>query len=216
MSIDNDQKMIRALIRIGGFLFFSFGIAALLFRIIQFGILGDPPLEILVLTDEFIFLQGIPSLIVAVFFLIGATVLYLHQAQQLGWIGLVIYFISFSMLVLSSGAMWTYTFTAPELARKAPQLLTSPSGGIVRSVMASLALGQIGWLLLVLVSFRSRKIPRWALWVSIISILLVIVITPLAQSQLLRLIYNILLGAGPLAVGYVLWRAPVRNRRNDT
>jgi hypothetical protein len=74
------------------------------------------------------------------------------------------------------------------------------------TVITSLALGQIGWLLLVLVSFKSRKIPRWALWASIISIVLVVVMTPFAQTQLLRLIYNILLGAGPLTMGYVLWK----------
>jgi hypothetical protein len=211
MSKDGDQEMIRVFIRIGGFLFFSFGIAALLFRIIQFGILGDPPLEILVLTDEFLFLQGVPSFIVAIFFLVGATALYMRQIQELGRIGLVIYFISFSMLVLSSGAMWTYAFTAPQLAVEAPQLLTSPSSRIVRSVIASLALGQIGWLLLVLVSFRSRKIPKWALWVSFSSILLVIIMTPFTQTQFLRLFYNVLLGAGPLAIGYVLWRDSEKN-----
>lgn len=198
--------MIKRFIRVGGFLFFCFGISALLFRIIQFWMLGDPPLEILVLSNEFLFLQGVPSLVVAVFFLIGATALYLKQAQELGWFGMVIYLICFFMLVLSAGAMWTYAFTAPELAREAPQLLTSPSSGIVRSVITSLALGQIGWLLLVLVSFRSGRIPKWALLVSISSILLVILMTPIAQTQLLRLIYNILLGAGPLAIGFVLWR----------
>jgi hypothetical protein len=35
---------------------------------------------------------------------------------------------------------------------------------------------------------------------------LVVIMTPFAQTQLLRLIYNVLLGAGPLAIGYVLWR----------
>lgn len=208
--------MVKTFIRVGGFLFFSFGIAALLFRIVQFGILGDPPLETLVLTDEFIFLQGAPSLIVAAFFLVGATALYLYQSQELGWMGLVVYLISFFSLVLSSGAMWTYAFTAPELAREAPHLLTSPSSGIIRSVMGSLALGQLGWLLLVLISFRSKKLPKWALWVSISSLLLVIVLTPVAQTQILRLIYNILLGAGPLAIGYVLWRNAEHAHRDGT
>lgn len=206
MQTIKDQEAIRFFVRACGLLFFSFGVSAIFMRIVQFFILGDPPLEILVLTDEFLFLQGFPSLIIAVFFLFGATALYIHQAPQLGRIGLIIYFISFFMLVLSSGAMWTYAFTAPELAREAPQLLTSPSSGIIQSVITSMAIGQIGWLLLVLVSFKSGKIPRWALWVSIISIVLVVVMTPFTQSQLDRLIFNILLSVGPLAIGYVLWR----------
>ena len=44
------------------------------------------------------------------------------------------------------------------------------------------------------------------IWVSVSSIILVVVMTPFAQTQLLRLIYNILLGVGPLSIGYVLWR----------
>ena len=200
------QEAIQRFIRVNGFLFFLFGIASIVFRIVQFFILGDPPLEILVLRKEFLVLQGIPSLVVAIFFLLGSTALYLRQADQLGSIGLVIYILSFSALVVSSGAMWTYVFTAPVLAREVPDLLTSPSSGIIQAVIASMALGQIGWLLMVLVSFKSRNIPRWSLWVSITSIILVVVMTPFAQTQLLRLIYNILLGAGPLAIGYVLWR----------
>jgi hypothetical protein len=109
-------------------------------------------------------------------------------------------------MVLSSGAMWTYAFTAPVLAREAPYLLTSASSGIIKAVIGSMALGQVGWLLLTIVSLRARVIPRWAVLVAIFSILLVVVMTPFAQTQLLRFIYNVLLGAGPLAIGYVLWR----------
>lgn len=187
---------------------FGFGVAAILMRIVQFIILGDPPLEELVLTNAFLYLQGIPSLVMAVLFLIGATALYLYQAHDLGWLGLVVYTAAFFALVLSSGAMWTYAFTAPELAREAPQLLNSPSSGIIQAVIASLGLGQMGWLLLILVSFKTRLVPRWALWTSILSIVLVGGLAPFAQTQLLRLIYNILLGVGPLAIGYVLWKVP--------
>ena len=193
-------------IRVSGFLFFAFGLMAVLLRILQFFVLGDPPLETLVLDPRFLVLQGIPSLLAGIFFLSGASALYLRQADQLGRLGLVLYFLAFAALVLSTGAMWTYAFTAPVLAREAPDLLTSPSSGIIRAVLGSMALGQAGWLLLLLVSLKGKAIPRWALTVAIASILLVVILTPYAQSQVLRLLCNILLGAGPLAVGYVLWR----------
>ena len=53
-------------IRLSGFLFLLFGVMAVVFRIIQFLILGDPPLEELVVTQSFLILQGIPSLAVAI------------------------------------------------------------------------------------------------------------------------------------------------------
>jgi hypothetical protein len=41
-------------------------------RLIQFFLLGDPPLEELVVTRAFLITQGIPSLVAAIFFLLGA------------------------------------------------------------------------------------------------------------------------------------------------
>ncbi|MGD8814824.1 MAG: hypothetical protein PVI78_10155 [Anaerolineales bacterium] len=193
-------------IRTSGFLFLLFGLMSVLFRLTQFLILGDPPLEELVLTRTFMVLQGIPSLLAAIFFLSGSTALYLRQAHRLGVLGLIVYFVAFAALVISTGAMWTYAFTAPVLAREAPQLLTTVSSGIVQAVLLSMMLGQIGWFLLVVVSFKANIIPRWALFVAVFSMILVIVMTAFAQTPILRLIYNLLLGMGPLAIGYVLWR----------
>ncbi len=197
---------IERLIRWSGFLFFLFGLLAIVLRIIQFTILGDPPLEILVLSQPFLWLQGFPSLAASIFFLLGASALYLRQADHVGKSGLVIYLISFSALMLSSGAMWTYAFTAPVLAAESPSLLTSTSSGIIRATLGSLALGQMGWLLMTIQAFITKVIPRWSSIVAISSIILVIALTPFAQTQFLRLIYNVLLGAGPLAIGFVLWR----------
>ena len=208
MNPGKDRSAINRYTKVGGILLFGFGLAAVLMRIVQFFILGDPPLEELVQTNTFFYLQGIPSLVMAVLFLIGATALYLYQAHELGWIGLIIYLIAFFALVLSSGAMWTYAFSAPDLAREAPQLLTSPYSGIIQAVIVSMALGQIGWLLLILVSFKTKLISHWALWIAILSIVLVGGLAPFAHTQLLRLIYNILLGVGPLMIGYALWKAP--------
>lgn len=53
---------------------------------------------------------------------------------------------------------------------------------------------------------ESQDHPRWALTVAILSIGMVVVLTPFAQSQALRFIHNLLLGLGPLAIGLVLWR----------
>ena len=54
-------------IRVSGFTFFLFGIVAILLRVLQFLILGDPPLEILVLRGKFLALQGIANLVVTIF-----------------------------------------------------------------------------------------------------------------------------------------------------
>jgi hypothetical protein len=197
---------LRTFIKTSGFLLLLFGLFSVLLRILQFFFLGDPPLETLALDQRFFYLQGIPSLLAAIFFLAGATALYLYQAHRLGRLGLLIYFITFSTLVLSAGSMWTYAFTAPALAQDAPGLLTSPDSGVVRAVLVSMAVGQVGWLLLLLVSLRARIIPRWALIIAILSICMVVVLTPFAQNQALRFIYNLLLGLGPLAIGFVLWR----------
>ena len=193
-------------IRVSGFTFFLFSLLAVLMRIIQFILLGDPPLEELVLRKEFLLLQGIPSLLAAVFFLSGSTALYLRQADEAGQAGLVVYFVAFAALVVSAGAMWTYAFTAPVLAREAPELLTSPTSGIIRSVVGSVALGQAGWLVLALVSLKAGGVPRWASLVAVASIVLAMVMIPFAQTQLTRFIFNVLLAAGPLAMGYVLWQ----------
>jgi hypothetical protein len=208
MNVQNSEQSdaLDRFIRVSGFLFFIFGLLAIIFRIIQFFIMGDPPIEDLVLNNEFLILQGIPSLFAAIFFISGASALYLRQANQLGLGGLIIYFFTFSAMVISSGAMWSYAFTAPVLAREAPHLLTSTSSGIIQAVIGSMALGQIGWLLLAIVSLRARIVPRWALLIAIVSNILVVIMTPFAQTQLLRLIFNVLLGAGPLAIGYVLWQ----------
>jgi hypothetical protein len=92
-------------IRTSGLFFLIFGAMAVLFRVTQFIVLGDPPLEELVVAPGFLALQGIPTLVAAV-------------------------------------------------------------GSIV----------------------------------------LALVLTPFAATPFLRLLFNVLLGAGPLAVGYVLWR----------
>jgi len=193
-------------IRSSGFLFFGFGLLAVIFRFVQFLILGDPPLEELVIHKAFPFLQGYPSLLAAIFFLLGTVALHLRQAHQTGRAGQIIFFIAFSALVISSGAMWTYAFTAPVLAREAPILLTSPTSGIVQAVLAAMLVGQVGWLLMAATSVWANVIPRWSALIAVVSILIAIGLVPFAKTQFLRLVFNTLLGAGPLAVGYVLWR----------
>jgi hypothetical protein len=138
-SLQRDS--IERFIRLSGFLLLLFGVLAVLLRIIQFFLLGDPLLEELVITPAFLITQGIPSLVAAIFFLLGASALYLRQANRMGMAGLITFSFAFSALTISSGAMWTYAFTAPVLAREAPYLLTSATSGIVRAVLASMFLG---------------------------------------------------------------------------
>ena len=207
MEVRRPSISIDLFIRVSGFLFFAFGLLAVLFRIVQFFVMGDPPLELLVLDRRFLYFQGLPSLLAAIFFLSGVSALYLRQASQLGWSGLIVYFLAFSALVISSGAMWTYAFTAPVLAREAPHLLASPNSGIIQAVLASMVLGQVGWLMLLLVSIRGRNVSRWATILALVCISLVVVLAPYTQTQFMRLLYNVLLGTGPLVVGFALWRS---------
>jgi hypothetical protein len=206
MKINTNADPFDRLIRFGGFLFFLFGLLAIILRLTQFVLLGDPPMEMLVISKPFLWLQGIPSLLAAVFFVVGVSSLYLRQARKVGTSGLVIYLISVSLLIISSGAMWTYTFTAPVLAREAPSLLTSSSSAIVVATLGSMVLGQVGWLLMAIQAYMANVIPRWAAIIALVGIALVVVLTPFAQTQLLRLIYNLLLGIGPVVIGFVLWR----------
>lgn len=159
MNPSKPAVALRTFIKTSGFLFLLFGLFSVLLRIAQFFILGDPPLETLALDRRFFYLQGIPSLLAAIFFLAGATALYILQAHRLGRLGLLTYFVTFATLVLSAGAMWTYAFTAPALAQNAPGLLTSTGSGVIRAVLGCMALGQVGWLLLLIVSLRARIIP---------------------------------------------------------
>jgi len=101
--------------------------------------------------------------------------------------------------------MWTYAFTAPALAQEAPQLPASDSS-IITAVLVAMAAGLVGWFFLLLASWRANILPRWAVLAAIMSIVLAVNLTPFAQTQLMRFIYNVLLGAGPALLGYVLWR----------
>ena len=193
-------------IRLTGLLLVLFTIIVVLLRFVQFVMMGDPPLVDLVQTDGFMWLQGIPSLIAAVFFLLGITGLYLRQADESGLFGLASYIFAFFAVTLSAGAMWTYAFTAPIVAREAPALLTDASHCLIVAVLGSMLIGQVGWLLMGISALRANVIPKWASLILIASVLLVIAMAPLATTQLYRLAYNTLLGVGPITIGYVLWR----------
>jgi hypothetical protein len=201
-----DHPALARFVRFAGLLLVTFGVLMILFRVAQFLILGDPPLDELVQHPLFLPLQGLPGLAAAVAFLLGITGLYLRQAERSGTLGLIAYLLAFFAVSVSAGVMWAYAFAGPPIARHAPQLLTDVSAGLTVPILLSLSLGQLGWLLMGVTALRARVIPRWASWLLIGSVLLLFVLAPLATSQLARLAYNTLLGLGPLAVGYVLWR----------
>ena len=158
-------------------------------------------------------LQGIPSLVAATCVLLGATALYLRRARHADVVDLIAFLVGFTGAAASLGAMWTYAFTAPVLAREAPDLLTSTGSGIVRAVVVSMFLGQVGWLVIAVAAWRANAIPRWASIVAVGSSVLAIGIAPLAQTQFLRLSYSVVLGIGPLVVGYALYAGS--QRRHD-
>ncbi len=90
----------------------------------------------------------------------GASALYLRQVDGTDVVGIVIFLITFAALSISTGTMWTYAFPAPVLAREAPFLLNLDSRWIVKGVIGSIFLYQIGWLLKAIVVQTAKEIPQ--------------------------------------------------------
>ena len=181
---------------------------AVLVRFVPSFIFKDPPLEELVQAQGFIPLLGIPSLLSALVFMLGLAGLFLKQLRQIDVMGAVVFLFAFVGVALSYGAIWSYALVTPEIAALAPELLLDPSSGLVMATLISFMLGQVGWLLVGVWSFLKGSIPRWSSLTMIISILGAMGLSPFAETQAIRLLFNVLLGIGPAVIGYVLWVDP--------
>jgi len=195
-------------VRISGILLFVFSILVVLVRFVQFYLFKDPPLEDLVQAQGFIPMLGIPSLLSALFFLIGLGGLFLKQLRHIDVMGAVVFLFAFVGVALSYGAIWSYALATPGIAALAPELLVDPSSVLVMATLISFMLGQVGWLLVGVWSFLKGSIPRWSSMTLIFSILGAMALSPFAETQTVRLLFNMLLGIGPAVIGYVLWRYP--------
>jgi hypothetical protein len=193
-------------IHISGIMLVAFSIVVVAARFVQFFLFKDPSLEELVQREAFIPLLGIPSVLSAIFFLVGLTGIYLKHIYRIGVFGNLIFITAFIGIQLSAGAIWSYAFATPAIAPVAPDLLTNPSSGIVRATLISFLLGQLGWLMVGTWTFWVGLLPRWSSLTLILSIAAGIAIAPFADTQILRFLFNVLLGIGPGVIGMVMWR----------
>jgi len=210
-TIPENTGSISKFTRLSGLLLLVFSLIVIFVRFVQFALFNDPPLDELVQTQGFILLLGIPSVLSAIFFLVGLAGLYIKHIQRLGVFGNWVFLAAYLGIQLSAGAIWSYAFVAPAIAPIAPELLASPSSGVVRWTLISFLLGQVGWLLAGLWTFWVAVLPRWSSLTLVLSIAAGIALAPFADTQLLRLLFNILLGIGPGAIGVALWRGDQRS-----
>jgi hypothetical protein len=155
----------------------------------------------------FTLLLGIPSLLASILILFGVIGVYLVQVKESGLFGLTAFIIAFVGVVLSTGANWTYAFVSPAISKNAPYLLEGdPAGqGLVNAIMISYLMAQIGLFVLGISMLRTNIFPKWVSITLIGSIIFVGILSPFAESQFLRVLYNVIIGLGPIVIGYYLF-----------
>ena len=96
--------------------------------------------------------------------MIGLVALYARQAEAAGVLGLVGFLLTFVLMAMIVGAMWTFTFVAPSAAIEAPAFLDNenPSGPLMVGFMLSFMIFPLGWLLFGIATFRARVFPKLA------------------------------------------------------
>jgi hypothetical protein len=184
------------------------GIMEILVRVPQFIYFNDQPLSMMAKQPGFILLLGIPSLTASILILFGVIGVYIVQVKESGVFGLIAFVIAFIGVVLSVGANWTYAFVSPVISQTASYLLEGdPAGqGLINAIMISYFVAQIGLLVLGISMLRAKVFPRWVSFTLIGSILFVGILSPVAETQFLRAVYNVIIGLGPIVIGYYLQR----------
>ncbi len=192
------------------------GLAALAAGIIFAGIQPVHPPDALasVTTGAWTVITSL-KLVMCFLFLIGLTGLYLRQAEEAGWLGLIGFALFGISWALQSGFVFAEVFILPQLATAAPEFVDSFLG-IVSGSPGAMDIGalvpayaivgilyMLGGLVLGIATVRARVLPRWP------AILLAVtaVATPLAvflPHELQRL------AAVPMGIafgwlGYALW-----------
>lgn len=199
----------KGLIRLSGMAALIGGIFIILARVFQVLLYGAAPLSIQAASPHFFAALGLPGLIGSLGFLIGLMGLYARQAVRSGLIGLIVFLMAYLGIALSLGANWGYAFIAPYLARQDPSLLdtsfTDPGWGVLGPGFAySYLAGGIGWLLMGILTMLVGVLPRWVGATIVVSIVLSTVV-PLEPHGPGGILINLLLSAGPMAIGYALW-----------
>jgi hypothetical protein len=133
--------------------------------------------------------------------------LHIFEVEEAGTYALAAFVLAFFVASISTEVMWTYALAGPPTARHAPHLLIGATAPPAIPILISMFLGQRGWLLAGISTPENpgcRSLGPMAPdherpsgdrpW-------------PLANSQIARLIYNSIFGAGPLVIRLVVCRA---------
>lgn len=205
----------RSLIRLSGLAAMIGGLFIVLARVFQVLLFGDAPLSVQAASPLFVPALGVPGLLGSLGFLIGLVGLYARQSERGGAIGVVVFALSLAGVALSLGANWGYAFMAPYLQAQDPGLLNTGFGeqdwGVLGAGFAySYLAGGFGWLVMGIFTTIAGVLPRWVGPAIVASIVLAAVV-PLETRGVGGILVNLILSAGPFAVGFALWSELERN-----
>ena len=151
---------------------------------------------------------------------LGATGLYVRQADRMRRLGALAFAMAFAGSVMLFAVEWTQLFEVRDLARRAPDTLDRlDAGGIGLDdigAMTALAVLVIGWISLAAVTMRAGIMPRRAALLVVAGLFatpfLSAVLSPVAAAA----IGNALLGAGWIWLGSAtLYSVAVRSLRSS-
>lgn len=201
------------LARWSGLVFIASGILIFLARVMQVALFGDAPWGDHAASDSFVLALGIPALFGTILYQLGVVGLYARQARQTGVPTLIVFLFTFITMALFAGGNWAYAFTSRLLYQlNAPLLkvnLTDPAWyGYGPAYVISMLSCFVGWLLLLVATWQSRALPRWAsglaLAASVISFLPIFTATGISS-----LVMSFFISLSPVIIGYALYVTPV-------
>jgi len=200
---------ITKLVRLSGIVAIASGIMIFLTRVSQVILFGSQPLSVQAASSLFVPLVGIPGLLGSIGFLIGIVGLYIRQAEDAGYFGLIAFIIAFVGISLSLGANWAYSFAAPYIESNNAVLLNTsfsdPGWGVLGiGFSLSYIWGGLGQIILGISTITAKVLPRWVGIILVTSIILA-GIAPIETNGPSSIILNVLMGMGPIAFGYALW-----------
>ena len=191
------------LIRWSGIAAIVGGILVVATRVAEIALFGRVPSSVIATSDGFLAV-GILGLAGTVLPFLGIVGWYARAWNRTGPFGLITFLTSFIGTGLALGVNWTYAFALPALAEYAPAFVDANYPGLLgNALVISYAIAQLGWVLMGISILATKVLPRWS---GVVIILSVVLIPLLGLShQRLPLLTNILIGAGPIALGWALW-----------
>lgn len=100
----------------------------------------------------------------SILLLLGLVALYARQAEASGILGLSGFLLTFVLMAMVVGAMWTFTFVAPSAAIEAPAFLDNenPAGPLMVGFAITFMAFPLGWLLFGIATYRAGIFPKFA------------------------------------------------------